>query len=187
MEPRVEQEDAVEADICAKFITPALMKEGWSEVEQVFREYTLRPGRVVVQGRHSRRDNRSVLRADYALFYKTGMALAVIEAKDNAHSVGAGMQQAIGYAELLSVPFLLHVLPGGFHRIRHYGLLANSNRRDNLALARQLLQVAPPPDESAGDASTALAPTFVCRHCGHAMVVLQVFLRDCSIRAPPGS
>jgi hypothetical protein len=83
--------------------------------------------------------------------------------------------------------FLMHVLPGGFHRIRHYGLLANSNRRDHLALARELLQVAPPPDESAGDASKAPAPTFVCTHCGHAMVVLQVFLRDCSIRAPPAS
>ena len=84
--------------------------------------------------------------------------------------------------------FLLHVLPGGFHRIRHYGLLANSNRRDSLALARELLHVtSPPPEESADDASTAPAPTFVCAHCGHAMVVLQVFLRDCSIRAPPAS
>ena len=84
--------------------------------------------------------------------------------------------------------FLLHVLPGGFHRIRHYGLLANSNRRDKLALARELLHVTPPlPEESANDASTAPAPTFVCAHCSHAMVVLQVFLRDCSIRAPPAS
>jgi len=84
--------------------------------------------------------------------------------------------------------FLLHVLPGGFHRIRHYGLLANSNRRENLTLARELLHVATSPsDESADDASTAPAPTFVCAHCGHAMVVLQVFLRDCSIRAPPAS
>jgi hypothetical protein len=82
--------------------------------------------------------------------------------------------------------FLLHVLPGGFHRIRHYGLLANSNRRDDLALARQLLQVAPPsPAESADEQTVVPAPTFVCAHCGHAMVVLQVFLRDCSIRAPP--
>ena len=82
--------------------------------------------------------------------------------------------------------FLLHVLPGGFHRIRHYGLLANSNRRDTLALARQLLQVIPPPPEAvADDGSDSPRPTFVCAHCGHAMVVLQVFLRDCSIRAPP--
>jgi hypothetical protein len=85
--------------------------------------------------------------------------------------------------------FLLHVLPGGFHRIRHYGLLANSNRRDNLALARELLHVAPPPpDESRPTMrSDSPAPTFVCAHCGHAMVVLQVFLRGCSIRAPPAS
>ena len=84
--------------------------------------------------------------------------------------------------------FLLHVLPGGFHRIRHYGLLANSNRRDNLTLVRELLHATPPqPDKPADQAPPAPAPTFVCVHCGHAMVVLQVFLRDCSIRAPPAS
>jgi len=84
--------------------------------------------------------------------------------------------------------FLLHVLPGGFHRIRHYGLLANGNRRDNLALARELLGATPPPSiDSTDDGSAAPAPAFVCAHCGHAMVVLQVFLRGCSIRAPPAS
>ena len=84
--------------------------------------------------------------------------------------------------------FLLHVLPAGFHRIRHYGLLANGNRRNNLALARELLHAAPPPpDEAAAEESAVLAPTFVCAHCGQAMVVLQVFLRDASIRAPPAS
>jgi hypothetical protein len=84
--------------------------------------------------------------------------------------------------------FLLHVLPTGFHRIRHYGLLANSHRRDNLALARELLHATPtPPREPADDASAAPAPTFVCAHCGHAMVVVQIFLRGNSIRAPPTS
>lgn len=82
--------------------------------------------------------------------------------------------------------FLLHVLPAGFHRIRHYGLLANGNRRDNLAVARELLRVEPPvPVESADEPSAEPAPTFVCAHCGHAMVVLQVLSRGCSIRAPP--
>jgi Putative transposase/Transposase zinc-binding domain len=86
--------------------------------------------------------------------------------------------------------FLLHVLPRGLHRIRHYGLLANGNRRANLALARELLHVAPPaPDAAATEVQEALAPapapTFVCRHCGQGLVVLQVFQRDCSIRAPP--
>lgn len=84
--------------------------------------------------------------------------------------------------------FLLHLLPGGFHRIRHYGLLASGNRRKNLALARELLDVVPPPpDESAGEPSAVPAPTFVCAHCGHAMVVVQLISRNCSIRAPPAA
>jgi len=82
--------------------------------------------------------------------------------------------------------FLLHVLPAGFHRIRHYGLLANGGRKDNLALARKLLHVEPPAlDESTDEPAAMPAPAFVCAHCGHAMVVLQVLSRDCSIRAPP--
>jgi len=82
--------------------------------------------------------------------------------------------------------FLLHVLPGGFHRIRHYGLLANGSRRANLALARELLHVASLPlDDQTDEQPDPAAPTFVCAHCGHAMAVLRIFLRDCSIRAPP--
>jgi len=80
--------------------------------------------------------------------------------------------------------FLLHVLPGGFHRIRHYGLLANCSRSASLTLVRQLLQVppqAPPPDASPAD----VRPAFVCPHCGHAMIVVQTFLRGEPIRAPP--
>ena len=89
--------------------------------------------------------------------------------------------------------FLLHVLPGGFHRIRHYGLLANGSRKVNLALARELLHVAPAQvatagnTEEAGVPPTAALPAFVCRHCGHAMVILQTFTRGELIRAPPPS
>jgi len=79
--------------------------------------------------------------------------------------------------------FLLHVLPGGFHRIRHYGLLANPQRRRNLARARALLDV--PPPESVTDETAVAAPTFVCRCCGCAMKVIEVFLRRQPIRAPP--
>lgn len=103
-----------EADICEKYISPALQQAGWDAVEQVYREYTLRPGRVVVRGRQAARDKRSVLRADYVLFYKTNIPLAVIEAKDNNHAVGAGMPQAINYAELLNVPFSLSSNGDGF-------------------------------------------------------------------------
>jgi hypothetical protein len=82
--------------------------------------------------------------------------------------------------------FLLHVLPGGFHRIRHYGLLANGSRKTNLARARELLSVpAQASSDSGDDGASAPAPTFVCAHCGHAMMILQTFTRGQSIRAPP--
>jgi hypothetical protein len=82
--------------------------------------------------------------------------------------------------------FLLHVLPRGFHRIRHYGLLANCSRSANLALARQLLQVPPPQPQQSDEECDGVQPTFVCPHCGHAMIVVQIFARGGPIRAPPG-
>jgi hypothetical protein len=81
--------------------------------------------------------------------------------------------------------FLLHVLPGGFHRIRHYGLLANGSRKASLALARELLNQPAPTQVDRDIAEPAKPPTFVCTHCGHAMIVLQTFTRGQTIRAPP--
>ena len=82
--------------------------------------------------------------------------------------------------------FLLHVLPRGFHRIRHYGLLANGSRKASLALARELL-CAPKPKPAPGDDENASikAPTFVCQHCGRALLIVQTFTRGQAIRAPP--
>jgi len=94
-----------ESDICDKFIRPAMEKAGWNGLDQIFREYPLRAGRVVVRGNKAYRDKSTVLRADYALFYKANIPLAVVEAKDNQHAVGAGMGQALNYAQLLDVPF----------------------------------------------------------------------------------
>jgi type I restriction enzyme R subunit len=94
-----------ESDICDKFIRPAMVAAGWSGMDQLYREFPLRAGRVVVRGQKAQRDKSTVLRADYALFYKANIPLAVLEAKDNNHAVGAGMGQAIQYAELLGVPF----------------------------------------------------------------------------------
>ncbi len=94
-----------ETDICDRFITPALVQAGWTREQHILREYTLRPGRVVVRGQAAHRDKASMLRADYVLFHKPNVPLAVVEAKDAKHSVGAGMPQAIQYAELLGVPF----------------------------------------------------------------------------------
>ena len=94
-----------ESDICDKFIRPAMEQAGWDGMAQIYREFPLRAGRVVVRGRRAKRDASTVLRADYALFFKPNIPLAVVEAKDNQHAVGAGMAQAIHYAELLDVPF----------------------------------------------------------------------------------
>ena len=83
--------------------------------------------------------------------------------------------------------FLLHVLPSGFHRIRHYGLLANTGRRDHLARVRDLLHVAPVNAEPMGaDVSDkAVQPTFVCPDCGAAMSIVEILARKPLIRAPP--
>jgi hypothetical protein len=82
--------------------------------------------------------------------------------------------------------FLLHVLPRGLHRIRHYGLLANAGRKENLATARQLLQAPSPTPADPQQATTGSPPpTFVCRHCGAPMVVIEMLAPTFHIRAPP--
>ena len=83
--------------------------------------------------------------------------------------------------------FLLHVLPYGFHRIRHYGLIANAGRRNNLARARELLHVVPEAAQPQQlDVTTGIVqPTFVCPHCGAAMTIIETFARRQPIRAPP--
>lgn len=85
--------------------------------------------------------------------------------------------------------FLLHVLPSGFHRIRHYGLLANGGRREQLAQVRELLQVMPADRELNGGDSEAVGqsaqPTFVCPNCGAAMIIVETLTRKQPIRAPP--
>ncbi len=101
-----------ERDICTKFITPALVKAGWDVQTQIREEVGFTKGRVIVSGRvHKRGDAK---RADYVLSYKPNLPLAVIEAKDNKHTVGAGMQQALGYSEPLDVPFVFSSNGDGF-------------------------------------------------------------------------
>jgi type I restriction enzyme R subunit len=94
-----------ESDISDKFIRPAIVQAGWHTLDQIYAQYPLRAGRVVVRGKTARRDKATVLFADYVLFLKPNIPLAVVEAKKSRLSVQAGMQQAIHYAELLCVPF----------------------------------------------------------------------------------
>lgn len=94
-----------ESDICDKFVRPAMVQAGWHTLEQIYAQYPLRAGRVMVRGKTAKRDERTVLFADYVLFLKPNIPLAVVEAKKSRLSLQAGMQQAINYAELLDVPF----------------------------------------------------------------------------------
>jgi type I restriction enzyme R subunit len=101
-----------ERDICTKYITPALVSSGWDIHLQMREEFALTNGRVIVRGQlHTRAKNK---RADYALFYKPGIPIAIIEAKDNNHSVSDGMQQALRYGEMLNVPFVFSSNGDGF-------------------------------------------------------------------------
>ena len=93
-----------ETEVCQNYITPAIVKAGWDKHTQIRREYSFTAGRVKVRGKIAVRGKKK--RADYLLFHAANLPLAVVEAKDNKHGVGAGMQQAIAYAETLDVPFV---------------------------------------------------------------------------------
>jgi len=104
-----------ERDICTKFITPALVgSDGakWNVMTQLREEFYFTKGRVIVRGKTVKRGEAK--KADYLLFYRPNIPIAVIEAKDNNHSVGDGMQQALEYAEILDVPFVYSSNGDGF-------------------------------------------------------------------------
>ena len=103
-----------ESDLCDKVIRPAIVQAGWHTLDQIYAQYPLRAGRVVVRGKTAKRDLATVLHADFALFLKPNIPLAIVEAKKSRLSVPAGMQQAINYAELLDVPFSFATNGDGF-------------------------------------------------------------------------
>jgi type I restriction enzyme R subunit len=106
------KKDMSERDICTQFIAPGIKDAGWDFPTQVREEVTLTDGRVIVRGRLVSRGKRK--RADYVLYHKPNMPIAVIEAKDNNCSVGAGMQQALEYADMLDAPFAFSSNGDGF-------------------------------------------------------------------------
>jgi type I restriction enzyme R subunit len=128
----LDKKNLSESDICDKYIRPAMVRAGWHALDQIFREFPLRAGRVVVRGNKSHRDKSSVLRADYALFHKPNIPLAVVEAKDNTYAAGAGMQQALNYAALLDVPFVFSSNGDGF--VFRDATLATGMLEQNLSL-----------------------------------------------------
>jgi len=99
-----EKKQLSEIDICDLFITPAIKDAGWDPMTQIRREVTLTPGPVVVRGNMSSRNKKKKKFADYVLSWEPSTPIAVVEAKENNYSASHGMQQALGYADILEVP-----------------------------------------------------------------------------------
>ena len=101
-----------ERDICTKFITPAVEKSGWNTHTQLLEEVSFTDGKIYVRGKLTARGTQK--RADYILYYKPNIPIAIIEAKDNKHSVRAGIQQALDYARILDIPCVFSSNGDGF-------------------------------------------------------------------------
>src|SRR5471030_3278970 len=112
-----------EADIRTKFITPGFLAAGWDLMTQIKEEAYFTKGRVIVRGKTVHRGEAK--KADYLLYYKPNLPLAVLEAKDNNHSVGDGMQQALEYAEILDLPFAYSSNGDAF--LEHYRTVTSGN------------------------------------------------------------
>ena len=103
----VNKKELSEEDIIDLFITPAIRDAGWDPMTQIRRNVTLTPGPIIVRGNMSSRNKKKKKFADYVLSWEPGVPVAIVEAKDNNHTVSHGMQQALGYAEILEVPSAL--------------------------------------------------------------------------------
>jgi type I restriction enzyme, R subunit len=101
-----------ERDICSKFITPAIIDAGWNIHTQLLEEVSFTDGKIYVRGKLTSRGERK--RADYILYYKPNIPIAIIEAKDNKHSVRSGIQQALDYAKILDIPCVFSSNGDGF-------------------------------------------------------------------------
>lgn len=106
------KKDLSERDICSKYVGPAVKRAGWDGMLQIREEVAFTKGRIIVRGKLVSRGKAK--RADYILYYKPNIPIAIIEAKDNNHSVGDGMQQALDYAATLNIPFVFSSNGDGF-------------------------------------------------------------------------
>ncbi len=108
----IDKKKLSERDICTKYITPALENAGWDKHLQILEEVSFTDGKIYVRGKFTARGQRK--RADYILYYKPNIPIAIIEAKDNNHSVRAGIQQGLDYARILDIPCVFSSNGDGF-------------------------------------------------------------------------
>ncbi len=128
--PLMNKKSLSERDICTKFITPALRHAGWNEIGQIREEVGFTKGRIIVRGKLVNRGRAK--RADYVLYYKPNIPIALIEAKDNSHTIGDGMQQALDYAATLDIPFVFSSNGDGF--VFHDRTGVNAEKETTLGL-----------------------------------------------------
>jgi len=124
------KKDLSERDICSKYVGPAVKRAGWDGMLQIREEVAFTKGRIIVRGKLVSRGKAK--RADYILYYKPNIPIAIIEAKDNNHSVGDGMQQALDYAATLNIPFVFSSNGDGFVFHDRTGL--STEKEANLSL-----------------------------------------------------
>ena len=101
-----------ERDIITKYILPAIEQSGWNKQTQIREEVTFTAGRIFVKGKKTKRGEKK--RADIIIYYNPNIPVAVVEAKDNSHTIGAGMQQALEYANTLDIPVAISSNGDGF-------------------------------------------------------------------------
>lgn len=108
----INKKELSEMDIRTKYITPAITNAGWDPITQMREEYKVTNGRIIARGKSCKRE--APLKADYVLFYKPNKPIAIVEAKDNKHTMSDGMQQALQYASMMNVPFVFSSNGDGF-------------------------------------------------------------------------
>ncbi len=119
-----------EQDICSKYILPAVTNAGWDLKYQIREQVSFTAGKILVRGKTVSRGEQK--RADFILYYKNEIPLAIIEAKDNNHTVGSGMEQGLGYAEILDIPFVFSSNGDAF--IEHDRLATSGIKERELSL-----------------------------------------------------
>ena len=120
----INKKELSEMDIRTKYITPAIVSAGWSSFSQMREEYKVTNGRIIARGKTCKRE--APLKADYVLFYKPNKPIAIVEAKDNNHTISFGMQQAKEYCTMMDVPFAYSSNGDGFEE---YDFLTGKERQ----------------------------------------------------------
>ena len=126
----INKKELSEMDIRTKYITPAIVSAGWSSISQMREEYKVTNGRIIARGKSCKRE--APLKADYVLFYKPNKPIAIVEAKDNKHTMADGMQQALQYADMMDVPFVFSSNGDGF--VFHNKFITEGHPEINLSL-----------------------------------------------------